>query len=951
MVFSFIGYVTQKIPVDSRATINVTLQETATSLNEVVVTAFGLEREAKSLTYATQSVGTKELSEARELNVMNSLQGKVAGLSINSSGGGVGAPARVVLRGNRSITGDNQPLYVVDGVPISGSPADLNPDIIESINVLKGPNAAALYGSVAQNGAIIIETKRARAGVVNISLNNTFMIMDPSIPIEFQDEFGQGNGGTYNPHSEMAWGPRMNGQMVDHWSLDPADAGSQYPYTNQPGNRQDVFQNGYNLASNLVASVGGEKTQAVFSYTFTDSEGTLPGNKLQRNDISVRLNSQLTDRLSLDSKISFLRQVINNQLDQGASNFNPVMQIYRMPPNIRTEDARNFEYTNADGLNQQNYWNPSTTLGANPYWTLNRVPQVNIRKRTMLMTSLIYDFTDAVSLMVRASYDGANNSVEESLYNNTFVRAELGRYIVGEGNSELFNGEFLLLFDKSLNDTWHFNANFGGNIRKERSRNLSSNTGVAMIVPNFFALSNTNQVLSSFNPGSNQDIQSLYGFGQIGWKNSIFMEITGRNDWSSTLPAANRSYFYPSLGLTAVISDLVQLPGLFTFLKLRGSWAQVGNSAPPFMINRTATFRAGGNNGFLQLSSTLPNTDLRPEKTISSEVGLDVRFFDNRLGLDITAYQTSTQDQLFTIALPVGSGAAQYFTNGGNVENKGIEMLLSSSPVQGGDFNWDLNMNFGLNRNLVKEISDERPRIVIGNDPYVREFVVEQGAPFGEIYSRGWVRDDEGRVIVNNNGMPQITPGRTVKIANFNPKWSGGISNFVSYKNFSASFLIEHREGGNLVSMTNAILFAEGHTQQTLVGRATGVVFGGNVFSNETAVLEDGTINNISVDAEAFWNGVGGRNTPVGEAFVEDATNTRLREFTLGYTINKSQWTGLPVSNMTFSLVGRNLFFLYRASDSIEPDYMVGISPDAEGFQSFAPPTTRSYGFNLKIDF
>lgn len=319
--------------------------------------------------------------------------------------------------------------------------------------------------------------------------------------------------------------------------------------------------------------------------------------------------------------------------------------------------------------------------------------------------------------------------------------------------------------------------------------------------------------------------------------------------------------------------------------------------------------------------------------------------------MDITAYQTSTQDQLFTIALPVGSGAAQYFTNGGNVENKGIEMLLSSSPVQGGDFNWDLNMNFGLNRNLVKEISDERPRIVIGNDPYVREFVVEQGAPFGEIYSRGWVRDDEGRVIVNNNGMPQITPGRTVKIANFNPKWSGGISNFVSYKNFSASFLIEHREGGNLVSMTNAILFAEGHTQQTLVGRATGVVFGGNVFSNETAVLEDGTINNISVDAEAFWNGVGGRNTPVGEAFVEDATNTRLREFTLGYTINKSQWTGLPVSNMTFSLVGRNLFFLYRASDSIEPDYMVGISPDAEGFQSFAPPTTRSYGFNLKIDF
>ncbi|MCW9707923.1 SusC/RagA family TonB-linked outer membrane protein [Fodinibius salsisoli] len=965
LIFSFIGYQTQEVPLNGRSTLEINLQPQAIAGDEVVVTAFGLERETQSLTYSTQSVENEQLTEARELNVVNSLSGEVAGLQINQAGTGVGGSSRVVLRGNRSITGSSQPLYVVDGVPIRGEVSDLNPDNIQSMNVLKGPNAAALYGSAAQNGAIVITTKKGQQGEVDFSLSSNFMFRDPILLTDYQNQYGQGNGGVYSASSEFNYGPEMNGQMVEHWSPNPENDSQEYEFLPQPNNVSDAFQTGYNSSTNLSASMGSENVQALFSYTFTDAEGVVPNNALERHNISARVNSQLTDKLSLDSKLSYMRQVIDNELPTGENFANPIRHIYRMPRNVRTADAKVFEYTNVSGANRQHFWNPGSNGGANPYWTMNRNLNENTRNRVIALASLTYDFTDYLRLMVRASYDGENGEYNIKRYNDTYIIADNGYYEIGQSSGLEWNGDFLLSYDQDLTQDWSLEANVGGNIKQQRNSAINSNTNNALTIPNFFTISNTQNVVSNESVGSPVDVYSLYAFGQIAWQDAIFLDVTGRNDWSSTLPADNRSYFYPSVGLSTDLTELIpELPELFSYAQLRGSWAKVGNSAPPFMTQRTASLSAGGNNGFLQLSTTLPNERLKPEETESFEVGLDLRFLDDRLGLDVTYYNTHTRDQLFQVAVPVGSGASSFFTNGGDVSNKGYEVLLSATPVQTPDFNWDLKMNFSANENMVEEISEDQPRLTITTD-FLRAFRIEEGEPYGQVYSRGFERvtkeDSEhfGKVIVGSDGIPEITSGLTVPVANFTPDWRGGIRSTFSYKNLSLSFLIDHRQGGSVVSLTNAILYYNGLTTQTLQGRDGGLVFGDNIFGGEPAVVQTGgteddpvySENTTSINAEQLWTSIGGRNTPVGEAFVEDATNTRLRELKIGYSLPQSMIGRLPISGLKISLVGRNLLFLHRASNNIDPDLMTGTNAAAEGFESFTPPSSRTFGANINIDF
>ncbi|WP_154856194.1 SusC/RagA family TonB-linked outer membrane protein [Cyclobacterium xiamenense] len=947
LVFSYLGYGQQERAVGNNSEINVSLAAEESALSEVVVTAFGLEREKKALTYTVQDVKTEELSQARELNVMNSLSGKVAGLSINRSGSGVGSPTRVILRGNRSITGNSQPLYIVDGVPAAGI-ENLNPDDIESINVLKGPNAAALYGSRANNGAIVVNTKRGREGGFQVNVNTSYMFDTPILLTNFQNEFGQGSGGVYSPASEFSWGPRMDGSSVPFWSPDPNSGIDNYPFSPQPNNVSDFYQTGHNFATTLTVSGGNEKNQTYFSYTFNDAAGVVPGNALGRHSVNLRLTNKLTDRLTLDSKINYIKQDIDNQLTQGENYSNPTRHILRLPRNIRTEDISNFEFVNEAGLLRQNYFNPGSNGGANPYWAANRNLRRNTLDRIIAFTSLNYELAEGLNVLARAALDRSTGDSEEKLWADSYIIAQGGRYSVGFSESMEINTDFLITYEKSLNQDWYFNVNAGGNARINRNSGLNSNTGPQLTIPNFFALSNTQQVLSTHNVGAPRNVNSLYGFGQLAWKNSIFLDITARNDWSSTLPRANWSFFYPSVGLNAVLSDLIVFPEWFTFAKVRGSFAEVGNDTSPYQLQRTASLAAGGLGGYLSLSTTLPNENLLPETTQSIEIGADMRFLDNRIGLDFTYYRTNSFNQLFTVALPVGSGASQFFTNGGNVQNTGVETVLTLTPVRKSDFNWDISMNFARNIPLVVEINDDRPSVQIGGD-FLRRYRVEEGRPFGEVYSRGYLRDEQGRVIVGANGVPRTTPGFTVNVANYNPRWLGGIQNSFTYKNFRANFTIDFREGGSIASLTNAIIYADGVTEETLEGREGGLIFGENFMTHETAVLESGEPNNIPITAEQFWVNMGGRNAPIGEVFSYSATNIRMREAVIGYTIPSSKLGNLPIRSLGINFVARNLFFFLNEAGNIDPDVTVGTGAAAEGFDSFGPPTARSYGFNLNI--
>jgi len=945
--FSYTGYETKTMEVGNQSNLTVSLSE-GVALGEVVVTALGISREKKNITYAAQNVDVEEISQARELNVVNSLSGKVAGISVSQSGAGVGSESRVILRGNRSIAGSSQPLYVVDGVPILSDVGDVNPDDVESISVLKGPNAAALYGNRANNGAIIITTKKGDIGAPKVRLSSTLTAFQPILLTNYQNQFGQGNTGVYATNSEQAWGPALNGQSVDHWSNNSDFPNKTYSFSAQPDNVTDFFQTGYNSATNLSISGGTENTRTYFSYTYTDAEGTVPNNALQRHNINARINSKIGNRLSLDAKVTYIRKDIDNALSQGESFDNPIRHALRLPPNISTADAEILEFTNTAGNNRQHYWNPGSNGGANPYWVINR--NTNERNLDLIigLASLTYQITEGLSFMARSTVDKINRQWENRWWNDSYIIADNGRFNVTRAESVEWNGDLLLNYQKDVSDNFYINVFAGANARKERGAFIQGNTGDALTVPNFFDLGNSQDNRTSHTFGAPRDVNSVYASASLTFLNAITLDITGRNDWSSTLPKENQSFFYPSFGVSAVLSDLVDFPEFMPFAKLRANWAQVGNDTAPFQTKRTANVGAGGNNGFLSISTTIPNENLLPEETVSLDIGADLRFFNDRVGLDIAYYRTNTRNQLFSVTLPVGSGASQFFTNGGDVENNGIEAVVLITPVKTPDFKWNILFNYNKNNSTVVKINDERPSIVVAQD-FLREFRIEQGRPFGEVYSRGFERDGQGRIIVGADGLPVITSGLTTLVANYNPDWLGGVRNQFTYKNLSLSFLIDIRQGGSVSSLTNAILYGDGLTEETLAGREGNAIFGQGDFAEwGEAVKEDGTANDIQIDAEAFWRKVGGRNAPVGEVFADDASNVRLRELVLGYRI---PFNGGPISSARISLVGRNLFFFSNAAGDFDPEVLVGTGKAGEGFQSFGPPTTRSFGVSIGLDF
>lgn len=560
------------------------------------------------------------------------------------------------------------------------------------------------------------------------------------------------------------------------------------------------------------------------------------------------------------------------------------------------------------------------------------------------MLSLKYNITKDLSIMGRSAIDATFNSFQRLYYNDTYTTAIKGGYEKYNNSSYGWNSDALITYKKKLGDI-AFDINAGANHYNTEYQQIGG-SGRTFNMENFFALGNTADPRPS-EAYSHKVVNSVYGFGEISWKNALFLNLTGRNDWSSTLPADNRSYFYPSVGLTAVIDELITLPSAINLLKLRGSYAIVGNDTSPYKLSRTATIITGG---ALTLSNVLPNANLRPETTKSIEAGFDIRAIE-KIRLGFTWYQTNTYDQLFATPVPSTSGVASIFQNGADIQNRGAEITLGAEIISTGDFSWDIDINWAKNTSEVLEIAEGFNVLSYGTD-FIREYKLVVGEPFGEVYAKSWLRDANGNVIVAANGVPRITPGMSVPVANFNPDFLAGMTNTLRYKNWNFSVLIDWRQGGTFIAFTEAIRAGSGIQDYTETGRAANsLLFGRDVFPGEKGVTDTGAENTATTNSEVFWNNVGGRNNPAGGAFVREATNMRIREVVLGYDLPKEIVSKTFFRSARFSLVGRNLLFLMNKAEYTDPEIMISTSDNAEGENAFAFPTNRTYGFSLNFGF
>ncbi|NND08516.1 MAG: SusC/RagA family TonB-linked outer membrane protein, partial [Saprospiraceae bacterium] len=754
----------------------------------------------------------------------------------------------------------------------------------------------------------------------------------------------------------------LDGSQKPHWSNDPNWPATTSPYSaNVNGKKSDFFQTGHNFATNLGISTRTENTQSYFSYTYTDAEGIVPNNALESHNLSVRMNTKLLDKFSLDTKVNYIRINRENILHEGSVYENPISALYRMPVNIQTEDVRVYEFTDNEGLNKQHFWQPGINAPGNAYWALNNISHDHLEERLIGLISLKYDITDDFSILARSSIDRDNFHGTEHFATDSYIIADRGFYRTRDNRGFEWNSDVLLNYQRDLAFDLSLDVIAGGAVRSNERGEIIGNSGgrrSPLNVPNLFSFGNTSNITVS-ESFSRTAIQSLYGFATMVWKNAIYLDISGRNDWSSTLKSDNRSFFYPSVGVSVVASDLMATtPSWLSLLKLSASYAEVGNDTDPFQTVRAAEVHDGGTNGFLQLATTIPNANLLPEKTSSAEMGLEVQLFQNRMGFDLTYYKSNSTNQLFSIPLPITSGANGIFLNGADIQNQGIELVIHSGMIRSSRFNWDLTLNYAANKSEVKEIAEKLDRLKLGGGSALAQLWLIEGRPWGDIYARGFVRDEQGRVIVEFregslrfNGLPSVTNGFDVQVGNYNPDFLAGMRNSFSFGDFNFNFLIDIREGGNLISSTNTIMSVYGQTEETLIGREGGLVFGKDIFANETAVQQDGTPNTVATTAEKFWSLVGGCCAPVGEAFILDASNIRLREAVLGYNVPQSVLTNSPLSSFKVSLVGRNLFFISNKAGNVDPEVLVGTGITAEREQSFAPPTMREYGLNLKFGF
>lgn len=971
LAFSFVGYKTQTKEIGNQSVINVAMSKDLQQLSEVVVTALGVERQKRDLGYSVQKVDSEDLNKVQETNVINSLSGRIAGVNITNGSGNVGSSSRIVIRGENTLGGNNQPLFVVDGVPIDNSnfksgtnafrpdaggsrsaidfgntAADINPDDIESINVLKGPNAAALYGSRAANGVVIITTKSARKKQdLGVSISSDIMFQSPLKLPDYQNEYGQGardefvfiDGSQGDGGEGISYGPPLD-EGLEFVQFD--SNGEPTPWVSHPDNVRDFFETGHTYTNNVAISGGSENTDFRLSLTNLQQEGMVPNTDFQRNSISLNTGTTIADNFTANITANYHVSESDNRMGGGYDDQNVMKQFSWFGRQVDINALRQF----AEG-NELN-WN--TRSNENPYFITFYNTNGFKRDRIFGNIRLNYDFADWLTLMVRTGTDFYTDTRKLRRAHNGY------EFPQGAYTEEVFkvrenNSDFLLSFNRRLGSDFNFELSVGGNhMTRIFERNMVRARQLA--VPNVFNVANAEGTPVAENRFEEKQINSLYYLGQLSFRNYLFFDFTGRNDWSSTLPLQNNAYFYPSFSMSAIVSDILNINDTspLSYAKVRGSWAQVGSDTDPYQTTQVfvSTIDRWGSTPVATETGTIRNPDLKPQITSSFEIGVDLGFMNDRLNFDFTYYNSETRNQILTAGIAPSTGYSSETFNAGKIENKGIEASLNAYLVNspGDGFDWNFTVNYARNRNKVIELAEGVNRVRLPAGRIFRlDVVAAEGEPYGSFYGRGMMRNENGEVIYGDNGLPILESEGRIR-GNYQPDWIGGINNQFSYKGFNLNVLIDGKIGGEFYSGTNVIGRRSGTLAATLPGREEGLV-GDGVVENEDGSFSP---NTTRVDAINWYlNYYGYNNTEVS---IFDATFIKLREVSLSYTLPNELLGSLPFADISLALVGRNLAFLKNNVPNVDPETSIA-SDIAQGIEFGQIPTARSYGFNINVSF
>lgn len=966
---SFIGFATQDIPYTGQTTLNVKMQEDTQKLDEVVVTALGMKRDKKALGYAMQELKGDELLSSREPNLANSLSGKVSGLQIVRSSNGVGGSSKIVLRGNSSLTGSNQPLIVVDGTPMdnftggvddvwgnSGADmgnglSDINPEDIESMTVLKGASAAALYGSRAGNGVILITTKSGKKNegigiTVNAGITTESIFLKP----DMQNSFGQGSVGAYDNQSRLSWGPKAEGQMVTDW------LGRQVPLQTYD-NIDAFFRTGTSFNEGVSFQQNIKGTSVFTSINRSDDTGITPESKLNKTNITLRATTFLdeAEKWKIDAKVNYINMNAHNRPIQGVNPSNAFNTIYNLPRSLNVKEFKN----SVDEEGNMIWWDASKNPQENPYWVTKYRQNNDTRNRLLGNVALKYAPTNWFDIELRGGTDYYTTTKNEKVYagGNTSPRG-----LYNEGSETFYenNYSFLATARKdNLIDRLGGFVTFGGNLMMQKRTKMNASAG-ELLVPNLFSLNNGVNKPTVTSELIRRKMNSLYGSLQLNWDGYLFLDVTARNDWSSTMSKANRSYFYPSVSLSAVISDMLpkiggEMPEWFTFAKVRASFAEVGNDLDPYQLYNNFTVGKDENGNTTAVpGNVLFDSTVRSELIKSWEAGFDVRFFNNRLGLDAAWYKTNATRQLLNLPMDPFSGYSSRKVNAGNIQNEGVEVSLNGAILDNPKgLSWNATAQFSLNRN---KIIDLYPGVTLYDIKTLDaiQIVAVQGSYYGDIYGQTFQRVEDknspyyGQQIVGEDGLPLITTDKS-KVGNQSPDWMLGLTNNFAYKGFNLSFLIDFRIGGDLYSATASNLYSRGNAAGTVVngGRESFVV------PNSVVQTPDGyKENTVAVTPQNYWERIGSTgNYGLPEMYTYDATNIRLRNITLGYDFNRAMLKKTPFQRLRLSATCNNVWMIHYNLPGIDPESVSATNTNATGFENGAAPTSRSFTFNVTVGF